>query len=65
MDGVHAHGDSLGRLALGKAYFGEPDLIKDAAADAAFWPGLAGTEGMDLGFGGVVLPVGAVVGAEG
>ena len=54
LDSVYPYRSRLGGLALGKAYLGQPDLVKDAATDVAFAPGLASAQGVDLGFDGVV-----------
>src|SRR5258708_37433566 len=63
-DGVHAHGGGLGGFSLGEADLGQPDLVKDAAADVTFASVLAGAQGVNFGLGGVVLPLAAGAGVE-
>lgn len=64
LDGVPAHGGGLGGFSLGEADLGQPDLVKDAAADVTFASVLSRAQGVDFGLGGVLLPLGAVAGVE-
>ena len=51
----------LGGVTLSQPDFRQPDFVKDAAADVPFAPAVPGSDGVNLGLGGVATPLARLV----